>query len=322
MSKFNRIPRGISASAPVDKIARAVVKERVRAAEYYWKRVAKRDVPRVKDIHQLRVWSRRAIAALDLFANQLPTEPAAELRRKLNKARKRVGNARDCDVLLASLDKHERELLQDALPRLNDRRREAAQRLRKSYRKKVKSGALEELLRAAQKKQTSKAPDAVRHNGKVRSLPTFGPWFKEQLQVVAADFLAQLKATKPGERKIHPLRIAGKQVRYVLEIGLPSLSKTAGKALYAALEDLQEHLGAICDHQALAEQYRDLAQDLKAKERPPLMQAAGKHTRAGHACWTKFIRWWQGAAGRKKLLRLLAALNTPAPAQRRKIHEK
>jgi CHAD domain-containing protein len=311
MPKLNRIPAGARADAPVDKLARDVVKQRVRAAIHYWERAAKRGSPRVDDIHQLRVWSRRAKAALQLFASRLPEESTAEVMRILKKVRKRAGQARDCDVLLDTLDKRSRNVLTEALEQLEEQRQECAKRLRRSYRKNVKSGELLNLLQSLEKKSQLSS-----HNGKAAPPLPFGPWFQQQFVGITADLRRQLRISRPGERRIHPLRIAGKQVRYALEIGLPALSKLTGRQLYEALEQLQEHLGDICDHQTLAEQYRDLAQDLKPKQRTYLIEAADKHLQQAHAGWTKFIRWWTGAGGRNKLLRLLNAVQPLKKTQR------
>ncbi len=325
MSKPARIPAAACADALATKLARQVVKQRIQAAAVYWQRVAKHDKPRVEDIHQLRVWSRRAMAAIQLFAPLLAAKPAAELLAILNKARKRAGQARDCDVLLKTLDANARKALEEPLTALKKMRAESAEKLRRSYRKKVSSGDLQEWSKALQKQ----LPVAA-NNGHAHPPVEFGPWFLQQFAVIAAPFLKQLRPAKPQLRRIHQLRIDGKRVRYALEIGLPSLPKQIGKQLYAALENLQEQLGAICDDQALAEQYRNLTLGLKAKPQTRLLQQASLHEEQARAGFAKFSRWWRAANGRKKLLQHFAAILTPpaaaeltpsqarVPAQRRK----
>lgn len=325
MSKPARIPAAARADALAPKLARQVVKQRIQAAVYYWQRVARHDKPPVEDIHQLRVWSRRAMAAIQLFAPLLAAEPAAELLAILNKARKRAGKARDCDVLLETLDADSRKALDHALQEMKKRRAESAEKLRRSYRKKVRSGDVQECSKALQKQLPGTGD-----NGHASPQLEFGGWFLQQFAVVAATFLKQLRPAKPLQRQIHPLRIEGKHVRYALEIGLPSLPKQTGKELYSALENLQEQLGAICDDQALAAQYRELAAGLKSKQQARLVQQAAQHEKQERAGFQKFSRWWRAANGRKKLLQHFAAVFTPpevvdlarskakVPAQRRK----
>lgn len=316
MSKPARIPAAARADALAPKLARQVVKQRIEAAVYYWQRVAKQDKPRVEDIHQLRVWTRRAMAAIQLFSSLLPAEPAAELLKILNKARKRAGQARDCDVLLKTLDSNARKALAEGLKVLKAGRAESAEKLERSYRKKVRSGKLQEVSRALQKP----LPHAS-NNGHVSPLQ-FGGWFQQQFAVIAAPFLKQLRPAKPQQRRIHQLRIEGKRVRYALEIGLPSLPKQAGKQLYAALENLQEQLGAICDDQALAAQYRELAEGIKGKPQARLLKQAEQHAQQEQVGVAKFGRWWRAANGRKKLVQALEAILPSRPnakllAQRR-----
>ncbi len=306
MPMLDRTPAAARATAPVEKLARQVVKQRVQAALYFWQRVAKRATPRVSDIHQLRVWSRRAIAAIELFGALLPAEPAADLLRILNKARKRAGQARDCDVLLATLDKPARAILAEPLQALQELRQESAEKLRRAYRKKVRAGDVRECSQALQKKL-----HPADENGQALPPVQFGPWFQQQFAQWCSAFIKQLRVARPSQRRIHPLRIEGKKVRYALEIGLPSLPKLAGKQLYSSLEQLQQQLGEICDDEALAAQYRKLAQDLKPKPRTKLVEAAESHHQQGQAGFVKFCRWWQAAAGRKKLLRQLTAILLP-----------
>ena len=310
MSKPARIPAAARADALATKLARQVIKQRVHAALHYWERVAKRDKPRVEDIHQLRVWSRRAIAAIQLFAPLLAAEPAAELLEILNKARKRAGKARDCDVLLQTLDKSTRGALAEALEALLDGRAEAAEKLRRSYRKRVRSGDAREALQQLQKRIPTGGDKSN------ESPIEFGVWFQLQFAVVTATFLKQLRPAKPLPSRIHPLRIEGKRVRYALEIGLPSLPKRTGKELYASLENLQEQLGAICDDQALAEQYRELAAALQGKQQAQLRKEAGRHDSQAQSGVRKFLSWWRAAGGRKKLQQQFAAILAPAEVAR------
>jgi CHAD domain-containing protein len=307
MVKPTRIPVNARAHVDAPKVARQVVKQRVRAAVQYWEQVARRDKPRVEDIHQLRVWCRRSIAALQLFAPLLNSQHTEELSRILNKARKRAGPARDYDVLLKTLDKSSRTLLRHALALFRERREEAAAKLRKAYRKQIRSGKVRDLLR-----ELLKTPAATaKQNGKAPRRVEFGPWFQRQFAAVVVPFRKLLLPAKPSLRGIHPLRIEGKRVRYALEIGLPALPEPAGAELYAALESLQEQLGQICDHQAHAQQYRDLAKELPPAQRRSLIAAAKRHDQEAKVGYQKFVRWWSSSRGRKQLLRFLTAACTP-----------
>jgi len=303
MTKLDRIPAAARADAPIDKLARDVISQRIHAVASYWRQVAKRKLPRVHDIHQLRVWSRRSLAALQLFSPVLPADETAELAKILNKVRKRAGKARDCDVLEQSLDKPARKLLKDFLNVLKAEREKATDKLRHLYEKKVKSGHLRDCTKAVLKKhRTSK------DNGEASKPVEFGAWFAKQFTIAASSFVKRLRGAKPALRNIHPLRIEGKRVRYALEIGLPSLSESHGKQLYAALEQLQEQLGRICDDLAATEQYRELASELKPNLRASLQASARQHAQQAQTGYLHFQRWWKAPTGRKNLISLLSKI--------------
>src|SRR4030095_1505962 len=64
---------------------------------------AEQDDPDGEHVHQLRVWSRRAVAALDLYQDWMPQRRYEWMRNQLNRIRHAAGEARDCDVLIRRL---------------------------------------------------------------------------------------------------------------------------------------------------------------------------------------------------------------------------
>lgn len=320
MPKLERFPSAARASAAVFKVARSVVKQRVSATLLYWKRVADRNQPREEDVHQLRVWSRRAIASVELFRSELAAEPAEELVRILNKLRKRAGKIRDIDVLLTSLDKSQRKQLVRTRNALKDRRARQSERVRRSYRKRLKSGDLPQLLKNALKpkdasekladKRASERRKASRNNGQHQT--EFGGWFLREFATAAGSLRSKLRVAKLTEPQIHSLRIVAKQVRYALEIGLQVLPKEVGQTLYGELELIQQKLGEICDSLALAEQFRDLSQNEDDKtERKLLLAIADTHRRDAKTAIAALGPWWKSPAGRKKLLQLFDLARAP-----------
>ena len=85
---------------PVEDAARRVLALRLEAVR---DRIADALAPgeeRLQHVHALRVASRRAAAAVDLFESYLPKKVFKELRRQLRLSRRAVGTARDWDVVL------------------------------------------------------------------------------------------------------------------------------------------------------------------------------------------------------------------------------
>src|SRR5690606_30232377 len=58
----------------------------------------------IEYVHQLRVSTRKAAAALKLFRDLLPKKRTRRLKAMLKAIRKAAGDARDLDVLIARLD--------------------------------------------------------------------------------------------------------------------------------------------------------------------------------------------------------------------------
>src|SRR4051812_15089072 len=79
----------------VDVAARALA-GRLDAVRRYLKRAARSAEP--GDVHQLRVWARRADAALALYADLLPPRRVKWLVKWLKRLRRAAGRVRDSDV--------------------------------------------------------------------------------------------------------------------------------------------------------------------------------------------------------------------------------
>src|SRR4051812_29375965 len=84
------------ADRAVDVAARSIT-NRLEQVRRYLKRSVKR--PGVaENVHQLRVWSRRADAALSIYEDLLPPKRLARRRQMLKRMRRTAGRIRDCDV--------------------------------------------------------------------------------------------------------------------------------------------------------------------------------------------------------------------------------
>src|SRR5688572_10302173 len=86
--------------APTDRaveVAARSLATRLDAVRRYLKWSVERPAE-PEQIHQLRVWTRRADAALELYADLLPRRGVRKLRKRLRRIRKVAGRVRDCDV--------------------------------------------------------------------------------------------------------------------------------------------------------------------------------------------------------------------------------
>jgi CHAD domain-containing protein len=57
----------------------------------------------MEHVHALRVWTRRAAAAVTLYEEMMPRRRTAWIRKQLRRIRRAAGEARECDVLIVRL---------------------------------------------------------------------------------------------------------------------------------------------------------------------------------------------------------------------------
>jgi CHAD domain-containing protein len=109
--------------------------------------------------------------------------------------------------------------------------------------------------------------------------------------------------------EIHRLRIAGKKLRYALEIFAVAFPATTRTACLDALETLQETLGSFTDHAAAADRFRRWArEDGVGMDRAALLSLRRHEDRQAEKARRSFVKWWKPSrrrALRKSLERTL-----------------
>src|SRR5438445_7388852 len=94
---------GLSASTPVAEAARQTLTVRLEVVRRYLKLALDETNNDPEPVHQLRVGTRRARAALDIVAAYLPGKVAKRARKQLRRLRRVAGEARDWDVFRLTL---------------------------------------------------------------------------------------------------------------------------------------------------------------------------------------------------------------------------
>ena len=95
--------RDLMPETPVEEAARHVLFVRLQVVQDYLPRAALEADDDVEYVHQLRVGTRRADAALRIFAGCLPGKTYRKARKHLKRLRRAAGAVRDWDVFLADL---------------------------------------------------------------------------------------------------------------------------------------------------------------------------------------------------------------------------
>ena len=238
---------------PVEDAARRVLALRLEAVR---DRIADALAPgeeRLQHVHALRVASRRAAAAVDLFESYLPKKVFKELRRQLRLIRRAVGTARDWDVVLGQYCeglKHAELVDQPAYDMLIGyalaHRVPAQLRLEQ---------ACPEYPFGFDRLMASTLA-AIRSRGCGRE--TFGGFARRLLAQMVGGFTALCDRDDGEWVQLHRVRIAGKRLRYTLEIVRECVAASLETTLAPALVSLQETLGVVNDNRNAARMLHEI----------------------------------------------------------------
>ena len=231
----------------------------------------------VEGIHQARVATRRLKAALDLMKPVLGKKRRQPLARVLRKLRRRLGPLRDADVMLG----HAEELASSA-PKRGAAARWLARhlvrerdRLREQSREEAPASRVLQDLGAWHpvREQIVAAQDGVRGllgESLHRQLDGF---VEEAARVVAGleqsgSEDAETDATRPDP---HQLRIAGKALRYTLEMAVAA-GHVVPRSVLKTFKAMQENLGAWHDYVVLTDKAMSASLTETLSHREPGMQ--------------------------------------------------
>jgi CHAD domain-containing protein len=235
-------------------------------------------------IHALRVKSRRAEAALRLFAGVVPQKHGRWFSRQLRKIRRAAGKARDLDVLLCDSETDTRAGA-EAWRRDLERRRVGAQRpIDRLARKLLKRNRLT--------RHGERLEDSLRELGSPFDLP-YEPWFQRRTARIFAAFETASQNWQSSLKKTHRLRIRAKALRYGMELAPEGLAHRLNQGFYGQFEVLQEHLGLVNDSRvALEILQRARHRSLRPERRRYLDQRWCEEMHRLDQRLSDFAGWW------------------------------
>lgn len=278
-----------SPDEPVTDTARRALKLRLEAVESYLPLAAYQAECDVEHVHQLRVATRRAMAALDIFKDNLPRRRRRRLMRKLRQIRRAAGDARDLDVLMARLNGRAKPCPQDALEAILGRlcrKRRRAQRPLRRVRRRMQRWELDRRVRQLTKRVR------VRQAANPRRVQPFRTWAQHQLRSMVGEFFALGRPTTNLD-DLHRFRIQAKRLRYAMEVFAGGMPPAMRSELYPAIESLQEKLGHINDRATAAARYeRWLDKVTEPAQSACLREMLEEETRALNEDVKAFRKWW------------------------------
>ena len=193
-------------------------------------------------VHELRVASRRAVAAIEVFSDLAPGRRARRLIKVLERIRHAAGKARDTDVLLARWrgDEDASASIQRHIAR---GRRRAQKQLIAIDARFLRTGLLSRRIAKLVDRVASRGRD-----GGAERIPRFGPWAAGVLSPRVAAFFAASSESSVSVLALHRFRISGKELRYAIEVLAGAFPIELARDLYPVIESSQGKTGEITDH--------------------------------------------------------------------------
>ena len=247
-----------------------------------WLREAADGELSVKALHELRIATRRAEAALQLCQDAADGRAARWLQRRLKTLRRACNDARDDDVLCQWIQRHGksssskslRQAIRTHRAEVQPRIVELARRLSDKHRFERRSNKVLKQLRVCERQ------------GQIAQA------FGRRLFAEVYHFVKALPAQREDASALHRLRIIGKRLRYASELVTEIWPDVALVELNEHLHVLQDRLGAIHDHIVGTRRLRQRSQDRSSRTVRPLVQKAqGTAVRLQRNFW----RWWQAS---------------------------
>lgn len=285
----------LDGETPLADAARQVLAERLRLVPERLAGALYEPDRDLEHVHQLRVATRRAGAALAVFEVCLPARDFERARRRLRRLRRAAGAARDADVFMQTIATRslrarpaQRSGLDYLLGYAGGQRLAAQRNLVRATRRKPRDWRL----------YFADVLDAVAQPAAPRTL---GELARPHLARLIADLENAAHQDLHEYGHLHQVRILGKQLRYAMEIFAGCHDADFRERFYPAIVAMQEILGNANDSYVAAGRLSEIRASLEMrlprawKRLGPGLEALLRfHERRLPACRRQFDAWWHG----------------------------
>lgn len=234
-------------AASVDNFARHAIRVSLRMVIRLLAQSTRRKSGNAKRTHQLRTATRRADAALRLLRDWLPRRRQQSMRKLIGEIRESAGAVRDLDVLIQRLPWLADQLPPETLSWLQEHaasRRTTSVRSLRRYGRGQPMKTLQDHSRSLRHR--------IRWRGDAES-PKLNELGTETLGRLAEKYSSALQALggdgEPSQlvRRCHMVRIAGRRLRYTLELLQDAIPVARFELACERLAKLQDTLGEVND---------------------------------------------------------------------------
>ena len=233
---------GVSPSERTNDVAARALRGRLGSVLHYLALAAEKADEDVEYVHLLRVWTRRAGAAVRLYKKLIPRRRHSWLKKQLKRVRRAANDARNCDVLLERLAK---EQPSDATKR--------CLKLVRAERAEAQAGVVavyERLWHGNESmRRLERLVERVESRGKKTHSSTdhFGDWAHAHFRPVVERFFAALPTDKTDVLALHQFRICNKELCYDMELLTGAFPDELRTRLYPSILVIQDRQGEIID---------------------------------------------------------------------------
>lgn len=295
----------IRSDDPVGVAARATLQSRLKAVRCFLELAATRWQEDVEHVHQLRVHSRRCLAAIKMYQQVLPERERKQLLRWLNEIRRAAGDARDLDVLLLKYRQTDPQTWPSELSGFD--RPQAVNRFRKRLCRQIKKRRRKAQKPIVKLHQRLQATGRLKQRCKqlLKGIPSQpspdGPSFEAFAHDRFADALGRFVASTPKAgaslEEWHRFRIRGKQLRYTMELVSVLYDRDFRNGLYPCISQLQEHLGLVTDHATASDFLSGFQRHFKKERDKRIVEAMIAREKEQFAVsLVEFQSWWMADA--------------------------
>lgn len=287
----------LGASTPLPDAARRVLTIRLEVVRDYLGLALREPDEDPEYVHQLRVGTRRAGAAVEIFSACLPDKVYKAARKQLKRLRRAAGEARDWDVFLITL--------MEASRKKNSRHRAGLDFLigyalaqRTTAQARLEGASLSypfafDRFLADTIAAIDEAPEASRSQT-VRDLAAL------LLVPLLSDLTQAAEADLSDYARLHRVRILGKRLRYAMEVFAHCFPSRFRSEFYPAVEEMQDILGRANDSYVASQRLQALCAKIQAVQprewkrfRPGIEGLLQYHHERLPEERQHFLDWWR-----------------------------
>ena len=270
---------------PAVEVAAEILQLRMQRVQQMLPLAAREYRRDVEHVHQLRVGCRRAGAALQAF-RPLLSGKAKPLRKWLRRLRRAAGPARDVDVLLSRLQaESDIEPSHAYIVARLQRQRGKAQQALINVADQAESGQLESSV--------DRCLTSLRTPTAKSSQVRFDVFAHAALRTFSQEMFQLSELEQPTVAQLHLLRIAGKRLRYSIELFHSAFQVALREEVYPLVQQIQSRLGRLNDHATSQLLFQHWLADLPPNERAAqlALRIVEEHE-ATERIRADFLQWW------------------------------